>query len=304
MRVIFAGTPDFAVVCLQALIDADFEIVTVLCQADKKAGRGLKLHQPPVKQAALAHNIPVRQVPHLDEAVCKELIDLKADAMVVVAYGLILPKILVDNVVCINVHASLLPRWRGAAPIQRAIEAGDAQSGVSIMRMDEHLDTGAVYAEEATPLAPDETARSLHDRLAELGSKALVEVLYNLAVIDPVEQSKDGVNYAAKITTKQAFLDFYTTDAVTLERRIRAFSAAPGCWFIAQGARYKVGSAHIASIPALQAGKIQVMKEALVIGCAQGGLSITSIQAPGKRMVPIKDFINGMAHTLPAYVDA
>ena len=232
MRVVFAGTPDFAVPALEAIGDAGHEVVLVLTQPDRPSGRGLAAAAGPVKQAALRRAIPVFQPATLKDAdVQARLRDADADVMVVAAYGLILPQGVLDlpRLGALNIHASLLPRWRGAAPIHRAILAGDRETGVCIMQMDAGLDTGPVLLREAVPIAPDATAGTLHDRLAALGARLVVAALDGLArgVLRPTPQSADGVTYACKIEKAEARVD-WMRGADEIERQVRAFNPFPG----------------------------------------------------------------------------
>lgn len=231
LRVVFAGTPHFAATALQALLDSPHEVVGVLSQPDRPAGRGRKLTASPVKSLAIAHGVPVQQPSSLREAAAvTELASLSPDVMVVAAYGLLLPATVLDlpPMGCLNIHASLLPRWRGAAPIHRALLAGDEQSGVCIMRMDEGLDTGDVLLERRVSLSSTETSASLHDTLAALGAEALIDALggYCLGELQPSPQSTQGVTYAAKLAKGEARLDF-SESAIALDRRIRAFNPWP-----------------------------------------------------------------------------
>ena len=240
LRLVFAGTPEFAAVHLQALIDAGYPIAAVYTQPDRPAGRVQKLAMSPVKQLALSHGIPVQQPPTLrDPAAQATLAALEPDLLVVVAYGLILPQAVLDipRLGCINSHASLLPRWRGAAPIQRALEAGDAESGVTVMRMEAGLDTGPMLSKVSTPLTADDTGGSLHDRLASLGAAAVVQALPGLAdgSLAGEVQDDDLATYAHKLNKDEARLD-WGRPAVELERRIRAFDPWPLCHTALAGA--------------------------------------------------------------------
>ena len=234
LRVVFAGTPDFAASSLAAVLDSEHEVVAVYTQPDRPAGRGRKLTPSPVKQLAQEHGLPVVQPASLKDADDQaELAALNADVMVVVAYGLLLPQAVLDTprLGCINVHASLLPRWRGAAPIQRAIEAGDSVSGVTIMQMDAGLDTGAMLYEVRTPITSRTTGGDLHDRLAIQGANALIHVLDNLdnGSLEATPQPEEGVTYAAKLSKAEAELDF-SQPAEQLARKIRAFNPWPVAW--------------------------------------------------------------------------
>jgi methionyl-tRNA formyltransferase len=233
MRLIFAGTPVFASEALAAIIQAGHDVALVLTRVDKPAGRGQKVQPSPVKALALAHGLPVWQPATLrDEAAHQRLAEVGADVMVVAAYGMILPPAIlaVPRLGCLNIHASLLPRWRGAAPIQRAIEAGDHETGITIMQMDAGLDTGPMLMAQALPIAPDETASQLHDRLADLGAALIVRALDELAAgrLSPVAQPEAGVTYAHKILKPQARID-WREPAATIADRVRAFDPFPGC---------------------------------------------------------------------------
>jgi len=249
MRLLFAGTPDFAVAALDALQAAGHEIAGVYTQPDRPAGRGQKLTPSPVAQRAAALGLPLFKPEKLrgDEAAIEQLRALRPELMVVVAYGLILPQAVLDIPPrgCLNIHASLLPRWRGAAPIQRAIEAGDAETGVTIMRMEAGLDTGPMLLEETVAITPDSTAASLHDTLAAMGARLIVEALARLARGDLPErvQPAEGVTYARKLSKDEARID-WTLPAEVVARRIRAFNPAPGAWSELGGERVRLLQAH------------------------------------------------------------
>ncbi|MEO6696481.1 MAG: methionyl-tRNA formyltransferase, partial [Gammaproteobacteria bacterium] len=235
LKIIFAGTPEFAVPALQALLDSAHEVCAVYTQPDRPAGRGRTVQASPVKQLALRHRIPVLQPPSLKDASVQETLRaLVADLMVVVAYGLILPAAVLSapRLGCINIHASLLPRWRGAAPIQRAILAGDDQTGITLMQMDEGLDTGAMLVQRPCPILPTDSAKTLHDRLAALGAETLIETLGPLqdGTITARTQNGDAACYAAKLSKPEAVLD-WRLDAAALDRKVRAFNPSP----VAQG---------------------------------------------------------------------
>ncbi len=252
LRVAFAGTPEFAASALEAILAAGYEVPLVLTQPDRPAGRGMKLTPSPVKQLALARGIEVDQPEKLrtDEQRSR-LVACAPDVLVVAAYGLILPKVVLDlpRLGCINIHASLLPRWRGAAPIHRAIEAGDAETGITIMQMDEGLDTGAMLLTHALPILPTDTTATLHDRLATLGGKAIVSALAELdkGGLTPVPQPAEGVTYAAKIGRAEATVD-WTRPAVELERAMRAFDPSPA-WLPRCGARSSSSGPHSSLTP-------------------------------------------------------
>ena len=311
MRVIFAGTPDFARTALEALHRAGFEIALVLTQPDRPAGRGMKLQASPVKQFAQQHGIAVAQPRSLrldgkcpeDARAAKAAIETaRADAMVVAAYGLILPQWVLDTPLlgCFNIHASLLPRWRGAAPIHRAIEAGDAQTGITIMQMDAGLDTGAMLLVERMPIDAQDTTNSLHDRLAPLGGRLIVEALELAACggLKPVPQPPDGVTYAHKIDKAEAALD-WALPAATLERRVRAFDPFPGASATIAGEQLKVWSSHVdpgASASAGAPGTILVVDGGgVAVACGEGVLRLTQLQRAGGKRLAVAEFLRGFA---------
>lgn len=303
MRILFAGTPDFAAAHLQALIDAEFDIVGVYTQPDRPAGRGNKLKPSAVKKLALANNLPVLQPPTLkDEQVQKELSDLAPDIMVVVAYGLILPKAVLDipTKACINVHGSILPKWRGAAPIQRSIWAGDEETGVSIMHMDEGLDTGDVIYIESIPIENDDTSAILYQKLAALGPKALIHCLQNWESFGRQKQNDAQASYAKKLSKQEAYLD-WQMPAQQLQRNVRAFNPWPVAWFNYNEKALKVWQAHDESIDATQQSRmtpgeiLKFDKTGLFIATSQGVLVINQLQIPGKKPQTILDLVNGQA---------
>jgi len=290
------GSPDFSNGTLRALIDAGHDVVCVYAQPPRPAGRGQKERLCPVHAEAVKHGIPVRTPKSLkDEDAQQEFRDLKLDVAIVVAYGLILPQPILDapRLGCLNVHASILPRWRGAAPIQRAILAGDAETGVSIMKMDAGLDTGAVLAEAKTPISPDETGETLHDRLAMMGAKLMAETLpqYADGVISAVPQLDAGTSYAAKLEKNEGRLNFSDT-AQALDRRVRAFSPWPGTYFEVDGQRVKVMSAEISDTPS-DAVPGTVLDDCLTIACANGTFRPTRIQRPGKGAMETDSCLRG-----------
>ncbi len=305
MNLVFAGTPEFAVPALRALLDAGHKILAVYTQPDRPAGRGRKLGMSAVKEFALEHGLRVHQPVTLkseDEAAI--LRALQPDALIVIAYGLILPKSIlsIPKYGSINVHASLLPRWRGAAPIQRAIEAGDASTGVTIMQMDEGLDTGAMLAKAETPIGDDDTAATLHDRLAELGGRLLVETLALLARGDltPQAQDKTHASYAAKLKKEEARLD-WNADAGLLARRVRAFNPWPVAHTTLDGQTLRLWHAHAENgTPADQPPGTVLSADAggVRVQCAPGVLRITQLQLEGGKMLGTRDFLNG--RPLPA----
>jgi methionyl-tRNA formyltransferase len=304
LRILFAGTPDFSVPPLKALVEGGFEPVAVYTQPDRPAGRGRKLQPGPVKQAALEQGIDVFQPASLKPAEARQqLAELQPDLMVVVAYGLILPQAVLDipRYGCWNIHASLLPRWRGAAPIQRAIEAGDSESGVCIMQMEAGLDTGPVLHEVRIPIEADETGGSLHDKLAVAGAQALMNCVRRLAAGNPPTarpQPDEGTSYAHKLDKAEARID-WNSPAPELERRIRAFNPWPVAWCMAGEERTRVwmgkcrpGSGEQPPGTVLDSGK-----EGIDVACGQGILRLTELQRPGKRRMPAFEYLN--AGTLP-----
>jgi len=285
MKVIFAGTPLFAATALQALLDIGCSVPLVLTQPDRPAGRGLKLQASAVKQLAQQHGIPVAQPLSLrldgkypdDAAAAKKLIeDADADFMVVAAYGLILPEwaLTTPKHGCLNIHASLLPRWRGAAPIHRAIEAGDTQTGVTIMQMDEGLDTGAMLLKQSLPIAADDTTHSLHDKLADLGASLIQQAVRDYAALTHEPQPTDGVTYAAKVLKSESAIN-WSQDAVAIERKIRAFNPTPGCTTDLNGETVKVWRG-------------QVMN---------GKLEILELQRPGGKRMSMADYLRGLKNS-------
>jgi len=300
MNLIFAGTPEFAVPALKALLDAGHTILAVYTQPDRPAGRGRKLGMSAVKAFALERGLRVHQPATLkseDEAAT--LRALQPDALIVIAYGLILPKSIlsIPRYGCINVHASLLPRWRGAAPIQRAIEAGDTTTGVTIMQMDEGLDTGAMLAKAETPIGDDDTAATLHDRLAELGGRLLVETLARLARGDLTPQAQDNAqaSYATKLKKEEARLD-WNADAGLLARRVRAFNPWPVAHTTLDGQTLRLWQAHAESgAPAGQppGSVLAADAEGVRVQCATGVLRITRLQPEGGKVLDARAFLNG-----------
>jgi methionyl-tRNA formyltransferase len=296
MNLVFMGTPDFSVPALDALVAAGHRVLAVYTQPPRPAGRGQKEQPSPVQRAAERHGIPVRAPKSLRDAGAQaEFKALGADLAVVAAYGLILPKAILDAPLrgCLNIHASLLPRWRGAAPIQRAIEAGDSESGITIMLMDEGLDTGPMLLEERVPIGPETTAAKLHDALSALGAKLIVQALAGLesGALVPVPQPAEGVTYAKKIAKEEARLD-WRAPAARLERRIRAFNPFPGAWFEAKGERIRVLAA-TAEPRAREAAPGTVLDPQLGIACGEGMLRPTLLQRAGKAPVATEAFLRG-----------
>lgn len=298
MRIVFAGTPDFSVAPLESLIASRHEVIAVYTQPDRPAGRGRKLLPGPVKEKALEHGIPVMQPASFrDEGAIDDLASLQPDLMVVVAYGLLLPESVLDipRLGCLNIHASLLPRWRGAAPIQRAILAGDSRSGVSIMQMDAGLDTGPVWLEREIALQPNETGGSLHDRLAILGAEALMEALPLIASADrkPVPQPEKGVCYAHKLTKQEARID-WSEPALQIERLVRAFNPWPVAHADLDGEKVRIWEVrmHEGSASAPPGSVIGTSRQGIDISTADGILRVIRLQMPGKRPVTAQEFLN------------
>lgn len=304
LNIIFAGTPDFAATHLQALLNSEHNVIAVYTQPDKPAGRGKKLQASPVKQLAEQHGLPVYQPKTLRNAEAQaELAALNADVMVVVAYGLILPEAVLNapKYGCLNVHGSILPRWRGAAPIQRAIWAGDRETGVTIMQMDIGLDTGDMLHKVYTPIETEETSASLYHKLAELAPPALIEVLDHLTSgrFVPEKQQDALANYAEKLSKEEAKLDWQLT-ACQLERNIRAFNPAPVAFLTlnVNGAeeRIKVYRAEVLPHQDRAVGTVlKVDKQGIQIATAEGVLNITQLQPSGKKPMSVQDFLNGRA---------
>jgi methionyl-tRNA formyltransferase len=292
MRIVFMGTPDFSVPVLQALVDACHEIVAVYSQPPRPAGRGKKDRPSPVQTKAEALGLTVRYPVSLrTEEALADFTALSADIAVVVAYGLILPQSILDAPKrgCLNIHASLLPRWRGAAPIHRAIIAGDPETGVCIMQMEAGLDTGPVLSRYTITIEDTETTLQLHDRLSTLGANAIVETLNNLDHLTPKTQPESGVTYAAKIDKSEAEID-WLKPAIDVDRLIRGLSPFPGAWFEMEGTRVKV----LGSIVVDQSGtQGRVLDGDLTIGCGQGAIRLTRLQRAGKSAQDTEQFQNG-----------
>jgi methionyl-tRNA formyltransferase len=298
LRIVFAGTPDFSVPALHALDQAGFRPLAVFTQPARPAGRGRGLRASPVKQAAENLGITVHQPVRLDAPARELLLGMHADLLLVVAYGLILPQAVLDlpRLGCWNIHASLLPRWRGAAPIQRAIEAGDRQSGVCIMQMDAGLDTGAVLHRVATPIHDDDTGSSLHDRLSGLGAEALLHCVTRAAQDAPLvacPQPKMGITYAGKLDKAQAQLD-WQQPAILLERQVRAFNPWPVAWCELNGQRLRVWRATITSgqTKATPGSVLDTTAGGIDIAAGQGALRLQEVQPEGGRRMPVTDFLN------------
>jgi methionyl-tRNA formyltransferase len=309
LRILFAGTPEFAVSPLEQLVAAGFPPIAVLSQPDRPAGRGREQRASPVKQAALALGIPVHQPTSLRSPEARALVDsLAPELMVVVAYGLLLPEeiLRIPRFGCWNIHASLLPRWRGAAPIPRAIEAGDEETGVCIMQMDAGLDTGPVIHRQRIPLIGNETGGSLHDQLAALGAEALLRCVRRLAAGETLPlaaQSENGVSYAAKLDKSEAEID-WSAPAETLERRVRAFDPWPVAWCRVDGERTRIWRASVirresSAPPGTIVGS---GRDGIDVATGSGILRLLELQPPGKRRMNAADYLN--ARTLPDQLTA
>ncbi|MTW12224.1 methionyl-tRNA formyltransferase [Pseudoduganella eburnea] len=309
MKVIFAGTPEFAAVALQALHEAGFDIPLVLTQPDRPAGRGMQLQPSAVKQYAVKHGIEVLQPLSLRmdakdpqraaeaKAAHERLLATDYDVMVVAAYGLILPRSTLDIKPCLNIHGSLLPRWRGAAPIHRAIESGDAETGVTIMEMEEGLDTGPMLLIERTPITPQDTTATLHDKLAAMGAEMMVKVLRKMekGVVEAVPQPEQGVTYANKILKEEAVLDF-AQSARDISRKIRAFNPFPGAHGEVNGTVIKLWGAEVLDGGSNAAPGQVIAADAhhgIVVACGEGALRLTQLQKPGGKRLPAAEFIKG-----------
>lgn len=297
LRIIFAGTPDFAARHLQALIDSEHQIVGVYSQPDRPAGRGKKLKASEVKELALANDLPVFQPASLksDDALA-ELSSLNADIMIVVAYGLLLPKAILEapRLGCLNVHGSILPRWRGAAPIQRAIWAGDNETGVTIMQMDEGLDTGDMLHISRCPIATNETSASLYTKLADLGPSALIDTITKLANDELTPQVQDDAlaNYAKKLSKDEANID-WSMDAVQIERNIRAFNPWPVCFTLMDENTVKIYQSEVVEQQGTPGTILHSDKHGIVVACGTQALKITQLQPQGKKPMAVTDFLNG-----------
>ena len=298
LRIVFAGTPDFSVPPLQALLGSSHQVVAVYTQPDRPAGRGRKLAASPVKQAAVEAGVPVHQPPSLkDDTAVEELAALKPDLMIVVAYGLLLPQRVLDipRLGCVNIHASLLPRWRGAAPIQRAILAGDRSTGVAIMRMEAGLDTGPVYLMRETEIGPRETGGALHDRLSMLGAEALTDALPGIAAgtLPPVPQDDAGAVYAKKIEKAEGEID-WRAPAHAIDRQIRAFNPWPVAFTTHEGQPLRIWEAE--PLPSTAPGTPGLVvaegRDGIDVATGDGWLRISLIQAPGKRPMSAAEFLN------------
>ena len=303
LRVGFAGTPVFARAALAAILQAGHTVPLVLTQPDRPAGRGMKLQGSAVKQLALEHALPLAQPRSLrldgkfaDDAAAarRTLQHAQLDALIVAAYGLILPEwvLTTPRLGCLNIHGSLLPRWRGAAPIQRAIEAGDEPTGITIMQMDAGLDTGAMLLTETTAITPEDTSATLHERLAAMGARLIVDALAHLAdgTLQPVPQPAEGATYAHKIDKAEALIDWQQPAAV-LERRLRAFDPFPGGATELGGQPLKVWRARALADRGVPGQWLAVGDGRLVVACAEGALELLEVQQPGGRRISARDFL-------------
>jgi methionyl-tRNA formyltransferase len=308
MKVVFAGTPEFAAVALRALVDAGFDIPLVLTQPDRPAGRGMQLQASAVKQVALAHGIEVLQPLSLRmdskdpqraeeaKAAHERLLATDYDVMVVAAYGLILPRSTLDIKPCINIHGSLLPRWRGAAPIHRAIESGDPDTGVTIMEMEEGLDTGPMLSMEHLPILDTDTTGTLHDKLAEMGGRMIVEALHKMAAggLTAVPQPEEGVTYAAKISKEEAKLDLQRP-AAELARKVRAFNPFPGAHAQAGDVTIKIWNAQAIDGKGQPGQVVSADAQGIVVACGEGALRLTELQKPGGKRLAAGEFLKGFS---------
>ncbi|MDR2195349.1 MAG: methionyl-tRNA formyltransferase [Gallionellaceae bacterium] len=297
MKLIFAGTPQFAAAALDALLAAGFDVAAVLTQPDRPAGRGMQLVASPVKQLALRHGLPVLQPQTLkDETVQRELAAYGADVMVVAAYGLILPSavLTLPRLGCLNIHASLLPRWRGAAPIQRAILAGDTETGITIMQMDAGLDTGDMLLKKTCPIAADDTAETLHDKLAALGAQAIVEALPLLQQGELRHETQDDAlaTYAAKLDKAEARLD-WNGDATDITRAVRAYNPFPGAVVMLNGTPVKVWQAQACEGTGAAGVVLAADKDGIVVACGCGAVRLEVLQRPNAKKMSAAQFVQG-----------
>jgi methionyl-tRNA formyltransferase len=298
LKIIFAGTPEFAASALEALLKNQHEIVAVLTQPDRPAGRGMHLAPSPVKKLAMQHNLAVLQPLSLKgEEVQQELIKLQADVMVVAAYGLILPKNVLEipHYGCLNIHASILPRWRGAAPIQRAILAGDAETGITIMQMDQGLDTGAMLLKKTCTIVESDTAQTLHDKLALLGAQGINEALKKLeqgALVETIQEAAQAT-YAAKLLKSEAKLD-WTLEADQILRAVRAYNPVPGAHSVIHETIIKVWQAVKAEAEKAQPGTIlDINMQGIKVACGNGAVCLEVLQRPNGKALPAKQFVQG-----------
>lgn len=297
MKIIFAGTPEFAASALAALLVSKHEVLAVLTQPDRPAGRGMQLKPSPVKQLAMEHGIPVMQPLTLKNTeIQQQLVALKADVMVVAAYGLILPLSVLQapRLGCLNIHASLLPRWRGAAPIQRAILAGDSETGITIMQMDEGLDTGAMLLKKSCSISVQDTAQTLHDKLANMGAKAITEALQKIEQgnFSGTVQDATQATYATKLNKVEARLE-WTQSALQLERAVRAYNPVPGAYTLLNGTTIKIWQAEARAGQGVAGTIMEVNKGGIQVACGHGVLSLQLLQRPNGKPLPAAQFLQG-----------
>lgn len=294
-KIIFAGTPDFAATALRAIAEAGFDIPLVLTQPDRPKGRGMKLQASPVKETALELGFQVAQPESLKSESAQEMLRaVEADVMVVAAYGLLLPQAVLDipRHGCLNIHASLLPRWRGAAPIQRAIEAGDSETGICIMQMDAGLDTGAVISRHPCLILPNDNAQTLHDKLAEIGARAIVADLQHYSQRNAQPQPEHGTTYAHKLSKADAQID-WAQPAEAIERRIRAFNPVPGAWCDYHGKPLKIWAAQACPANGAAGSVLQADKNGIQVACGSGSLLIQTLQPAGSARMEAAAFLAG-----------
>jgi len=297
MKVIFAGTPQFAANALAALLN-EHQVVAVLTQPDRPSGRGMQLTASPVKQLALQHGVPVLQPASLrNKQIQQEIVSLDVDVMVVAAYGLILPKevLQMPHYGCLNIHASLLPRWRGAAPIQRAILAGDSETGITIMQMDEGLDTGNMLLSNPCPITPEDTAVTLHEKLANLGASSILDGLRLLQEhrLIPVKQDDTAATYAAKLLKSEGSID-WRLDARQIERAVRAFNPFPVCNTTFGGVSIKVWQAELVQQQGEPGMVLAADKRGITVACGKDALRLEALQRPGSKTQPAGQFLQAL----------
>ena len=300
MKIIFAGTPEFAAQALAAILAAGHDVPLVLTQPDRPAGRGMKLHVSAVKALALQRGLTIAQPERLkDPATHQPIVAANADVMVVAAYGIILPQAVlsIPRLGCLNIHGSLLPRWRGAAPIQRAIEAGDAETGITIMQMDAGLDTGAVLLKSSEPITSGDTASSMHDKLAALGSTMVVDALARIDTLQRIPQSDEGVTYAHKIDKTEAAAN-WQQDAEVLSRKIRAFNPFPGVTATLRGITLKLWHALPVDATGVPGNVIAADHGGIVVATGNGAIRITHLQKPGGKRLSAGEFLAGFPITV------
>lgn len=300
LKIVFAGTPEIAKIVLDKILTSGFNVDLVLSKPDSESGRGKKLQPSQVKELALSHAIPVLTPLSLkkDRSAVEKLRELSPDIMVVIAYGLILPQEVLDipKLGCVNIHVSLLPRHRGAAPIQRAVLEGDKKSGITLIQMDSGLDTGDILLQQEVILDKIETSKSLHDRLATLGAEMIVEYLHNYKDISKNPQAKEGVTYAHKLEKQEAAID-WNKDAIFIERQIRAFNPFPGAFTLFNGEIVKVWAADLVENNSTNAPGtiVEIIKDRIIVQTSNGLIAIKELQFPGKKRILVSDYLNGIA---------